>query len=89
VPTLYADAGFDKMDGGVEAGQRLADRYTTEDYHQPSDEYNPNWDLSGIVEQLSITAEIVLDLANSLNWPEWYEGNEFRSIREESRSSSQ
>jgi Zn-dependent M28 family amino/carboxypeptidase len=89
VPTLYADAGFDKVDGGVEAGQRLADRYTTEDYHQPSDEYNPNWDLSGIVEQLSITAEIVLDLANSLNWPEWYEGNEFRSIREESRSSSQ
>jgi len=89
VPTLYADAGFDKVDGGVEAGQRLAERYTREDYHQSSDEYNPNWDLSGIVEQLSITAEIVLDLANSLNWPEWYEGNEFRSIREESRSSSQ
>jgi hypothetical protein len=24
-------------------------------------------------------------LADSDRWPEWYEGNEFRSIREESR----
>lgn len=87
VPMLYADGGIDKVEGGIEAGEQLALNYVTKDYHQPSDEYATDWDLSGIAEQLSITAEIVLDLANSEDWPEWYEGNEFRSIREASRMS--
>lgn len=85
VPMLYADGGFDKIDGGKEAGRAFADEYTALNYHQPSDEYDPNWDLSGFVDQLTITANMVNDLANSDRWPEWYEGNEFKSIREESR----
>ena len=88
VPMLYADAGIDKVEGGIKAGEQLALNYVTKDYHQPSDEYTSDWDLSGIADHLSITAEMILDLANSEDWPEWYEGNEFRSIREASRSSS-
>jgi len=88
VPMLYADAGIDKVEGGIKAGEKLALNYVTKDYHQPSDEYTSDWDLSGIADHLSITAEMILDLANSEDWPEWYEGNEFRSIREASRSSS-
>ena len=88
VPMLYADAGIDKVEGGIKAGEQLALNYVTKDYHQPSDEYTSDWDLSGIADHLSITAEMILDLANSEDWPEWYEGNEFRLIREASRSSS-
>ena len=85
VPMLYADGGFDKIEGGKEAGRALADEYTAQNYHQPSDEYDPKWDLSGFVDQLTVTANMVNYLANSNRWPEWYEGNEFRSIREESK----
>ena len=88
VPMLYADAGIDQIEGGIEAGEQSSLNYGTNDYHQPSDEYSSDWDLSGIAEYLSITAEMVLDLANSEDWPEWYEGNEFKSIREASRTSS-
>ena len=88
VPMLYADAGIDQVEGGIEAGEQSSLNYVTNDYHQASDEYTSDWDLSGIAEYLSITAEMVLDLANSENWPEWYEGNEFKSIREASRMSS-
>ena len=88
VPMLYADAGIDQIEGGIEAGEQSSLNYVTNDYHQPSDEYSSDWDLSGIAEYLSITAEMVLDLANSEDWPEWYEGNEFKSIREASRTSS-
>ena len=88
VPMLYADAGIDQVEGGIEAGEQSSLNYVTNDYHQPSDEYASDWDLSGIAEYLSITAEMVLDLANSEDWPEWYEGNEFKSIREASRASS-
>ncbi|MBM23498.1 MAG: peptidase M28 [Gammaproteobacteria bacterium] len=88
VPMLYADAGIDQVEGGIEAGEQSSLYYVTNDYHQPSDEYDSDWDLSGIAEYLRITAEMVLDLANSEDWPEWYEGNEFKSIREASRASS-
>lgn len=85
VPMLYADAGFDKIDGGKEAGRAFGDEYTAKYYHQPSDEYDPDWDLSGFADQLTLTTKMVKYLADSDRWPEWYEGNEFRSIREESR----
>ena len=85
VPMLYADGGIDKINGGRAAGKAIADKYTTIDYHQPSDEYDANWDLSGFTEQLTITVNMVNYLANTNVWPEWYEGNEFKSIREESK----
>ena len=85
VPMLYADSGFDKIDGGKEAGRAFGDEYTAKYYHQPSDEYDPDWDLSGFTDQLTLTTKMVKYLADSDRWPEWYEGNEFRSIREESR----
>ena len=85
VPMLYADSGFDKIDGGKEAGRAFGDEYTAKYYHQPSDEYDPDWDLSGFADQLTLTTKMVKYLADSDRWPEWYEGNEFQSIREESR----
>tara|TARA_B100000686_G_scaffold188196_1_gene194909 strand:- start:731 stop:2398 length:1668 start_codon:yes stop_codon:yes gene_type:complete len=85
VPMLYADGGVDKIEGGVEVGTKAANDYTKFDYHQPSDEYQDSWDLSGFKEHLIITSKMAEELANSERWPEWYEGNEFRSIREESR----
>ena len=85
VPMLYADGGVDKIEGGVEVGTKVANNYTKFDYHQPSDEYQDSWDLSGFKEHLIITSKMAEDLANSERWPEWYQGNEFKSIREESR----
>jgi len=85
VPVLYADGGVDKYDGGIEAGSKIANEYTQYHYHQPSDEYKESWDLSGFKEHLDITRNMVFRLATSREWPEWYEGNEFKAIREESR----
>ena len=85
VPVLYADGGVDKVIGGVEAGSKIANAYTAKDYHQPSDEYSEDWDLSGFNEQLTITTNMVLRLANSNEWPKWYEGSEFKAIREASQ----
>lgn len=85
VPVLYADGGVDKYDGGIEAGSKIANEYTQYHYHQPSDEYKESWDFSGFKEHLDITRNMVFRLATSREWPEWYEGNEFKAIREDSR----
>ena len=85
VPMLYADGGVNMNDGGIEAGSKISNDYTQYHYHQPSDEYKDSWDLSGFKEHLEITRNMVFRLANSEEWPKWYEGNEFKAIREASK----
>ncbi len=85
VPMLYADGGIDKADGDKKSGEKISIDYTKYHYHQPSDEYDDSWDLSGFQEHLVITSKMAKKLANSDEWPAWYEGNEFKLIREISR----
>ncbi len=82
VPALYADSGEDNREFGREYGAAMAQDYIDFRYHAPGDEYNPEWDLSGAVEDLMLYFEIASRLANESTWPQWYEGNEFRAIRD-------
>ena len=59
--------------------------YTLNDYHQPSDEYSDDWDMTGIEQTIDTIFNVSLNLANSDMWPNWYEDNEFRSIRDKQR----
>ncbi|WOR13675.1 M28 family metallopeptidase [Hyphomonas sp. FCG-A18] len=84
VPMLYADGGFDKLDGGVAAGRAFGDTYTAQRYHKPMDEYAESWDLTGFEEDVTVLYELGLGIANSTDWPTWYPGNEFEAIRKTS-----
>ncbi len=86
VPMLYAEGGIDIVGKGPEYGQAQADEYTEKRYHQPSDEYDPDWDWSGAVKDLQLYYLIGRDLAASDAWPNWREGDEFRAIRDASRA---
>jgi Zn-dependent M28 family amino/carboxypeptidase len=86
VPMLDPDNGFDLVAGGKVAGQAVRDDYTLHHYHQPSDEFDPKWDLSGPVLDLQAFYLVGETLGNSDQWPNWYKGNEFRAIREKSRA---
>lgn len=85
VPMLYADPGNDHVTNGMTYGEKFAKEYTAERYHKPGDEYDDSWDLSGIVQATDIMLDMGYDLANSDQWPNWYEGTEFRSLRDEMR----
>ena len=84
VPMLYAEAGDDLVTGGKAAGKRAADDYTTNRYHQPSDEYDPNWNWVGAVQDLSLYYAIMSKLANSTLMPAWNAGSEFKAARDRS-----
>ncbi|HTP75640.1 MAG TPA: M28 family peptidase [Rhizomicrobium sp.] len=84
VPMLDPGGGYDLVNGGTAAGQALRDEYRIKHYHQPSDEFNPNWDMSGPVQDLLAFYALGDTLANSDRWPNWYQGNEFRAIRDKS-----
>ena len=85
VPVLYADGGFDLVGGGKEAGFLIEEKYRMDAYHGVEDEYDKSWDLDGLNQSIDVIFNISNDLANSSQWPNWYEGNEFKSIRDLSR----
>jgi len=88
VPMLYIDGGEDLVDGGRAAGAAVAAEYTENRYHGPKDEYDESWDWSGVMADLQMYYRIGRSLAMSDSWPNWNEGDEFRSIREESCAAS-
>jgi Zn-dependent M28 family amino/carboxypeptidase len=89
VPMLNMRPGLDLMDGGVEAGRAVAEDYAANRYHAVSDEYDPGWEMSGMVDYITIMAKLGLTLAESDDWPNWYEGNEFRALRDAQRDNSE
>ena len=85
VPMLYADGGFDLVSGGKEAGFALEEAYRINAYHGVADEYSESWDLSGLNQSIDTIFNISSALANSNDWPNWYDGNEFKATRDKSR----
>jgi Zn-dependent M28 family amino/carboxypeptidase len=88
VPMLYIDGGEDLIEGGKEAGAAVAADYTENRYHGPKDEFNEEWDWSGVMADLQLFYRIGRMMAESSSWPNWNDGDEFRAIRDESCASS-
>lgn len=85
VPMLYADAGLKHRINGLSFGEDFSNGYTKERYHKVGDEYDNSWDLSGIAEMTEIFFELGYGIADSDDWPNWYEGTEFRALWDELR----
>lgn len=88
VPALYAKGGVDYVDHGETWGRAQQDDYTANRYHKPADEYDESWDLSGAIEDMALYYDIGSQLAAETTFPNWFDGNEFRQIREASRASA-
>ncbi|QIG54109.1 M28 family peptidase [Altererythrobacter sp. BO-6] len=84
VPMLYLDGGQDLIEGGKEAGKALADDYRANRYHGPKDEFDENWDWSGVMADLQLMYRLGRMMAMSTSWPNWNDGDEFRATRDES-----
>lgn len=85
VPMLYTKSGIDSPEHGADFGKRWLADYTAQRYHQPSDEYSPDWDVSGTLQDLEVYYDLGLGIANSSRWPNWRPESEFRAIRDQSR----
>jgi Zn-dependent M28 family amino/carboxypeptidase len=65
-------------------GDRVRAAYIASDYHKPSDEVKPDWDMAGIVDDTRLMFRIGLGVANGSTWPTWKPGTEWRARRERS-----
>jgi len=89
VPVLAGDGGEDLVKGGTAAGHAATEDYVANRYHKPQDEYNPNWDWSGAVQDLTVYYQLGRKLADTPGlWPNWYPSAEFHAIRDKDRATT-
>jgi hypothetical protein len=81
VPAMYLDTGTDFVDRPPEWGREQQEHYTEVNYHQPSDEYDPNWNLEGMVDDALLGYWTGLALANADEMQRWNVGDEFEAGR--------
>jgi len=81
---LYARGGFDKLDGGKAAGRAAYNDYTANHYHKPADNYDPNWDFSGVIEDVKALYRVGKRLSGESTFPRWADDSQFRAVRQAS-----
>lgn len=82
VPVMYAKSGNEMIGKPAGSGEELANEYTANNYHKPSDEIKANWDLSGAVEDVQLLFMIGYVVAQSPTFPQWRPGAEFKAARD-------
>lgn len=84
VPMAYPKGAGEFRDEPVAQRNQLRSEYTARRYHQADDEWLPEMDFRGALEDLQVIHAIGLNLANSRAWPGWKPGSEFGPARERS-----
>jgi Zn-dependent M28 family amino/carboxypeptidase len=87
VPAISFSPGRELVNGGDARGKELSDIYTRDKYHQPADEYDPNWNTSGWNSDMTLLYSVGNRLANGRDWPNWSQDSEFRAARDATSAS--
>ena len=82
VPALYERGGLDDTARGPVWGRSQLEDYLAHRYRQPSDQYSPDWDVRGALDDLRLYYEVGLRVAHTRRFPRWYPNSEFRVSRE-------
>ena len=81
VPALYFRSGQSFIGRPADWGKQKDAEYRRLRYHQPGDEIQADWDLSGMVEDTRLGYLVGLDVAAGTKQPAWYPGDEFEAAR--------
>ncbi len=84
IPSLNLSSGVDNRVHGKEWGMAKTAQWTMENYHKPSDNYEPDkWNFDGMIEDTGIYFELGYDLSMTDSFPGWKEGFPFKALRDE------
>ncbi len=71
VPSLETSPGIDHVGRPAGYGAEKRDEYIRNDYHKPSDQVKPDWDLRGAAEDLQVLLEVGYRVAQDDTRPTW------------------
>lgn len=81
VPSLFARGNCDSREFGREWAAQQEEEYLTTRYHKPADNYYPEMNFDGIVEDARAIFAVAYTIVNSDIRPSWKPGSEFANIR--------
>lgn len=87
VPGVYLHSGINVVGKPEGWGKQQLEKWTEKQYHQPSDEFDEQWDLSGAVEDVRLLYHVGLLAAEGAELPRWNAGDEFEAARKAALSS--
>ena len=85
IPAISIGPGVDYVGRPAGWGQKQAEDWTEHNYHQPSDEYRSDWDLTGAAQLGEIVYRLGVALGNAERVPTWNADAEFKAMRDASR----
>jgi len=86
IPAVSIGAGADYVGRPAGWGRQQDDDYTAHRYHQPSDEYRSNFDLTGAAQLSEIVYQFGTMIGNAATVPTWNADAEFKALRDRSRT---
>jgi Zn-dependent M28 family amino/carboxypeptidase len=87
IPAVSIGAGDDYVGRPAAWGLQQAEDYTSHRYHQPSDEYRSDFDMSGAAQLARIVYRLGTTVGNAQTVPTWNADAEFKALRDASRKS--
>lgn len=72
VPTVNIGRGRSLVNPNAQRGRKPGV------YHQPSDEYSEDWDVTGTVQSIGLAFSIGYQIANTSYFPEWYSDSPYQ-----------
>ena len=81
VPAVFAGGGNEPLDEATANYKADMKQKMKGCYHNVCDEYRADWDLSGALQDMSVYYQAAQTLANSNDWPGYYQGTEFHHLR--------
>lgn len=83
VPAFSLDLGNDYPDKPKDFGEQKYKEYNEKHYHQPSDEFNPDWDYSGAKQIARLGIYLGWRVAELPGMTGWKSGDEFEKARKQ------
>lgn len=83
VPAFSLDLGNDYPDKPKDFGEQKYKEYNEKHYHQPSDEFNPEWDYSGAKQLARLGIYLGWRVAELPGMTGWKPGDEFEIARKQ------
>jgi Zn-dependent M28 family amino/carboxypeptidase len=77
VPSISLKEGDDFVGHPKGWGEQEFKLYNTQHYHQPSDEFDPNWNYAGMIQETLIAIDIGMRIANDPALPRFKPTDEF------------
>ncbi len=81
VPAIHPEAGVEFIGRPAGWGKQQAEEYELHRYHQPSDQFDPQWNYDGMIEDTQLGFYAGLVVADTLKMPTWNPGDEFEAAR--------